>query len=353
MFVEDYSKKESKIKQTKAICFIIFFLSLLLSFELSSSNYGIKDYLLLLNKKISQIPLSNQLKTAETILLHIRLPRIIVASLCGSALGVAGVLSQGLFRNSLASPSLIGSTSGATLGAVLCFTFGKPWTHILSIPLAAMTGSLITTSLLLIIYKHLKSSNLTHLLLIGLTFSTLSNALCSLMISLEETDLYKSFTIYRWLLGGFHNVEWSHFWICLAPLSFGIFSAFKLCAKLDLLCLGEDIAQTLGVEIKTMKIACLLILSLLLGVISSVAGSIPFIGLMAPHITRTLIGSHHRELMKYTVLNSASLVLLADIIAKKALVHKELELGIVLSLMGSPFFLYLIIRKKNFGPTHS
>lgn len=348
MFARDSKKKQSKQKQLKFLCLALCLSSFILSLEFSSSSFGIYDFLIILWKKLKAEPLSSELKLAENILINIRLPRLLVASLCGASLGVAGVVSQGLFRNALASPSLIGSTSGATLGAVLCFYYGQAWYHTLSLSFFAMTGALSTSSLLLLIYTKLKNLSLAHLLLIGLTFSTLSNALCSLIISLEDSNPYKSFAIYRWLLGGFYSIEWSHFKLSVVPLVFAIAWAFKLAKKLDILCLGEEIAQSLGVEIKKLKISCLLVLSLILGFITSVAGAIPFLGLIAPHITRTLIGSHHKDLMKYTLLNSVSLILIADMIAKKAFAHKELELGIILSLIGCPFFLYLILRKKNF-----
>lgn len=359
MFAEDSMKQQRKLLKVnnkvfiKQLCYLFFIICLISSFEWSSSEFGLKEFFQIILYKVTNTKLSDPLVTAETILFHIRLPRLLTASLCGAALGLSGVLSQGLFRNSLASPSLIGSSSGATLGAVLCFYKGQAWLHSLSVPAFAILGSLLTTSLLLFIYTRLKTSNMTQLLLIGLSFSTLSNALCSLIISVEDQNPYKSFAIYRWLLGGFNSVEWSHFKVCLIPLTFGIFWATKISHKLDILALGEELAYSLGVDIKKLKIFCLLLISLLLGTVTSIAGSIPFIGLIAPHITRTLIGCQHKELMKFTLMNSISLILMSDLIAKKMLNHKELEIGIVLSILGAPFFIYLILRRNNLESSYT
>ena len=347
MFAKGFTKIKKKKSKVEIFCLFVCLSSLLLSLEFSSSSFGCQEFFLILFNKLKQTPLTPELEIAENILFHVRLPRIIVASLCGGALGVAGVISQGLFRNSLASPSLTGSASGATLGAVLCFYYGQAWSHTLSVPLFAISGAFVTSSLLLFLYRKSSTLSLTKLLLVGLTFSTLTNALCSFVISLEDANPYKSFAIYRWLLGGFHSVEWSHLKLSFIPLILSVVWAIKIASRLDILCLGDDIAQSLGVELKKIKTSCLVLLSLILGIVVSIAGSVPFIGLIAPHITRNLVGSHHKKLMIYTFCNSISLVLCADMIAKKTFSHKELELGIILSLIGSPFFLYLILRNNN------
>ena len=331
MFAEDY-----KINR-KISCLLLCAISIILSFEVSSSSFGLLDLFPLLKAKFFGQSLSKQQITTEKIMLSVRLPRILVAALCGASLGTAGVISQGLFRNPLASPSLTGSASGATLGAVLCFFFGLSDIHSLSVPIAAVLGALLSSILLFMLYTRENKLNLTKLLLIGLTFSTFTAAFSSLIISLESKDPYKSFAIYRWLMGGFHSVEWLHFQLILLPLGVGVIYAGGLAKEMDLMCLGDETAESLGVSIKNLKLKCILLLSVLLGFVTSIAGAIPFVGLIVPHITRNLLGSHHKDLLKYTFINSITLITLADLVAKKALAYKELELGIILSLMGSPF----------------
>lgn len=342
-------KSSKKTKNIESLCLLFCFLSFLASFEWSSSQFGLFNFFQIIFLKLTNTKIPENLETAKTILFDIRTPRILTASLCASALGVSGVISQGLFRNALASPSLIGSTSGALLGAVLCFYLGEAFSHSLSVSAFAIFGSLMSTTLLLSIYAKFETKNITKLLLIGLSFSTLSSALCSLIISLEDANPYKSAAIYRWLLGGFHSAEWSHFYLSVLPLCLGCFYAFTLTSKLDILSLGDDVALSLGVPIKNLKIMSLLTLSVLLGIVTSLAGPLPFVGLIVPHITRSLIGPSHKKLMTFTLFNSVSLVLLSDLFAKKILPHKELEIGIILSILGAPFFLYLIMRKGPYG----
>ncbi len=340
------TKNKKNLAKTKILIFIFFIFVFLGSLEWSSSSFSLLDGFEILLHELKGEKLSERLITAKTILFEVRLPRVLTAALSGASLGIAGVLSQGLFRNPLASPSLIGTTSGGVLGGILFLSLSGVSTHFLGLSFFSFLGSLLTTSGILFLFHKLRNPDFTKLLLVGLSFSTFTGALCQFVISLEESDYQKSLMIYRWSLGGFYHTEWTHFFLSLFPLSIGIVASFSLCSKLDVLSLGDEVAETMGVALHDLKMKTLLLLSLLVGVVTSLAGPLPFIGLMAPHITRKLIGAKHTELMKYTFFNSMSLILLADLLAKNIFHHKELELGILLSLIGAPFFLYLSLKKE-------
>ena len=342
-----YQNKINGNYKIKVICFFVVLLSFCLSLELSSSDFGLNDFLRIILEKFKDEQLSNELQTVWVILFDVRLPRVLLAALCGGAMGISGVLSQGLFRNPLASPSLVGSSSGALLGGVFCFYLGVSSSHFLALTFFAILGSFVTTFFLLLLYSRFQEGGVSKLLLVGLSFSTLASALSTLLISLEDRDPYKSTAIYRWFLGGFYHASWSHVLLVFFPVMLGLFFCSKVAPKLDLLSLGDDTAKSLGLDLKKIKISLLLLISLLLGLVTSVAGAVPFVGLVVPHMTRSLLGPSHKNLMIFSFINSASLVLLSDMIAKKALAHKELELSIVLSLLGAPFFIYLLLRKAK------
>lgn len=338
---------EKNLLKRKVLSFALCLFLFVLSLHLSRSSFGLKEMLRILSLKLTGEEIPQSLATAKVILFGVRLPRLLMASFSAASLGVAGVLSQGLFRNPLASPSLIGSTSGGLLGAVLCLSLGGASTGLLSVSLCSFIGSLSSTACLLFLFYKLGQVDFTKLLLIGLSFSTFTGAVCQFIISFEDKDPYKSMMIYRWFMGGFYHIEWDHFLFSFFPLLLALSASFFLASSLDVLSLGDEVAESLGVPMKSLKVKALLLLSLLLGIVTSLAGPLPFVGLMAPHITRELIGARHKELMKYTILNSISLVLLADLLAKNIFSHKELELGILLSLIGAPFFLYLTLSKKS------
>lgn len=343
----DSLQEDSRSFSKKLTCLFLCFISFLFSLSQSSSDIGLTEAVQILLASMRGVELTSSLETAKIILFDVRLPRVLLVTLCGGSLAVAGVLSQGLFRNPLASPSLVGASSGALLGGALCFFLGAAFDHVLSLSLFALLGSFFSTGLLLLLYTRFQVENITKLLLVGLSFSTLASAVCSLLISLEDRDPYRAAALYRWFLGGFYHSSWDLFFLGLVPLSLGSFFCFRSSGELDVLSLGDESALSLGLNLSRFKFLCLFALSLILGVVTSLGGAIPFVGLVVPHITRSLIGPHHKDLMAYSFINGMSLMLLADLVAKKALAHKELELSLVLSLLGAPFFLFLLIRKEG------
>ncbi len=279
---------------------------------------------------------------AKTILLSIRLPRTLVAALCGGALAAAGATSQGLFRNGLASPSILGTEAGGACGAALLFYAGAATWHWLTLPVAAFTGCLITTAGIFAVASRLRTPNLEFLLLVGFAFNALASALTSLIVSLTLEDYQKAHGVMHWLLGGFDGKGFEHVAMAVPPLLFGIFWMTRLAPRLDVLALGEHQASNLSVDIRALRRGAIASTALLVGTAVAVAGAVPFVGLVVPHFTRLLVGPTHRRLILVSALNGMTLMLVADLVARTVRAPAELQVGILTSLLGAPFFLWLL-----------
>jgi iron complex transport system permease protein len=284
---------------------------------------------------------------AQTIFFSLRLPRAILALLCGAALAMAGVISQGLFRNSLASPSVLGTSAGASLAAVTLFYFGSAFWHWLSLPIAAFSGALVTTGLLLLLPRRRSSFSTESLLLTGFALNAFLGALTSFLLSLILEDQQKAAAVMHWLLGGLIGKGPEHTAMILGPLLLGGTSAFILAARLDILSMGEDVASSLGIDTGTLRLLAITSLALLVGGSVAVAGAVPFVGLIVPHFTRLLVGPAHRRLLLASAVNGMTLMLLADLAARTLRSPAEIEVGVLTSLLGAPFFLWLLLTKKG------
>lgn len=312
------------------------------------SSHSLHDFAALLDAWLKGQPLDDSLDTARTILLAIRLPRIVVAALAGAALSAAGVLSQGLFRNSLASPSVMGSEAGAALAAAVVFHLGAAYAHWLLLPAAAFAGALAATSVLFVLARHRgPTTPLATLLLAGFALNALLAAVTSLFLSLLLEDVQKSSAAMHWLLGGFGGKGWEHAGMMLAPLIIGFCLALTLTARLDVLTLGEEVAASLSVALPQLRRAAFIAIALLVGGAAAVSGAVPFVGLVVPHFTRRLWGPRHGPLLALSAINGATLMLLADLVARTVRAPRELEVGVLTSLLGAPFFLWLLLAKDK------
>jgi iron complex transport system permease protein len=282
------------------------------------------------------------------ILWNIRFPRVVTVTLAGMSLSTAGVLSQGLFRNSLASPSLLGSDSAAVLGGILVIFALPSYFHPTSIPIASAIGASLMTVIIIALEKYSKKS-MAELLLIGFATTTLLGGLTSLLINLGNGDLQKSQMMQNWLIGGFSNANWTHALLILICLGFSLLVILPLAPKLDLLSLGHEVAESLGVHLSHLRISIALFSGILLGSVTACAGALPFVGLMMPHITRLIIGPSHKKLLIVSMINGASFLLLCDLVARTATSPSEIGAGVVTTLVGSPFFLWLLLRKKSYA----
>ncbi len=331
-----------------ALALLAFAAAFLAALAIGATDHSLGDLVEILRALARGAPLDDRLDTARTILFSIRLPRVVVAALAGAALAAAGVLSQGLLRESLASPSVMGSEAGAALAAAVVFHLGAAYLHWLLLPAAAFAGALGATSLLFLLARRRGAATpLATLLLAGFALNTLLSALTSLFLSFLLEDVQKSSAAMHWLLGGFGGKGWEHAATMLPPLVLGLGLAAGLTARLDVLALGEEVAASLSVTLPSLRRATFAAIALLVGAAAAVSGAVPFVGLVVPHITRRLTGPRHGPLLALSAVNGATLMLVADLVARTVRAPRELEVGVLTSLLGAPFFLWLLVAKRR------
>ncbi len=290
---------------------------------------------------LSDIPLAYQ-----TIVHGVRLPHAILMALTGAALASSGAAYQGLFRNPLADPYLIGVASGAGLGAVLALALRWPATLVgwLIVPVAAFCGALLTVFIVYRLAKVNHSLPTTTLILAGVAVSSFATALTSFIMLRSRDELYRALA---WLLGGSTVNGWTPVWAALPYITFGFLILWSLAHTLNVLQFGEEQAHQLGIAVERAKLFLILAASLTTAAAVSFSGLIGFIGLIVPHTVRLLWGADYRRLLPLSALGGACALLLADLLARVALAPQVLPVGVVTALAGAPFFLWILRRAKN------
>jgi cobalamin transport system permease protein len=288
---------------------------------------------------ISDIPEPHQV-----VVWLIRTPRVIVAALVGAGLAVAGVQMQSLFRNPLASPDIIGTSSGGVLGAVLAIAAGLAMRSIFYLPVMSFAGALLALFLVYAVASRHGRTPVSTLLLTGVAFNALIGAITSFVISLQWVKWEVAQEILFWMMGGLDSRTWKHVWLALPFVVVGLIVAHVYSRDLDLLLLGEETALVVGSDIEKVKRIILTSSALLTGSAVAVSGLIGFVGLVVPHIVRLIIGPKHRSLLPASALTGAAFLILTDILARTVNRPEEIRLGIVTALLGAPFFLYLLLR---------
>lgn len=281
------------------------------------------------------------------ILTEIRLPRTLIALLAGATLGLCGAVMQGLLRNPLASPGLIGSSSGAAFGAVLVLYLGLADMVQLALPIGGMLGSL--SAMVLVYILAGRDASIITLILAGVAINTLALALVSLLLNLAPSP-YAVQEIALWMLGSVADKGMHDFWLLLFPTLIGwsLLAGSGKC--LDALTLGEDTAHTLGFNLPTIRWRLFLAMALAVGAAVSITGAIGFVGLVTPHLIRPLVGYQPSRLLTTSALGGAAILLLADILVRLLPPGQEIKVGVITSLVGAPFFLYLILKTRRMQP---
>ncbi len=282
----------------------------------------------------------------ETIILYVRLPRIIMAGLVGAALSVAGAAYQGLFRNPLADPYLIGVASGAGLGATIGFLipFTASWMGLGLIPLFAFIGALSAVAGVYLLARVGKTVPVTTLILAGVAIGAFLSAITSYLFTLFGRDLHG---IIFWLMGGFSLSTWSEVRLIFPWIIIGIVVISLYSRPLNVMQLDEEQAQQLGIKVERVKITLLIVATLITAVAVSFAGLIGFVGLIIPHVVRLIWGPDHRYLFPLSALVGSIFLILADAAAHGLIPPREIPVGVVTALCGGPFFLYLLRRRKG------
>ena len=281
---------------------------------------------------------------AEVVVWDIRLPRVLLALLVGATLGMAGAAMQGLLRNPLAEPGILGVSSGAALGAVLVWYFGVAAGAWYWLPVASITGAFV--ALLLVYVLAGLHSSLLALILAGVAINAMAGALIAVALNFAPS-LFAMQEIVFWMMGSLANRNMNHVTVALPFIVVGWLLLLSRSRYLDALSLGEDSARSLGFHTQRERGILLLGLALCVGACVAVSGSIGFVGLVVPHLLRPLVGYRPGRLLVASALGGALLVLLADILVRQLDIARELKLGVVTSLLGGPFFLLLILKTRS------
>ncbi|MEI7264713.1 iron ABC transporter permease, partial [Pectobacterium carotovorum] len=281
--------------------------------------------------------------------LNIRVPRVLLAILVGGALACSGAIMQGLFRNPLADPGLLGISSGAALCVALTIVLplGLPPLLALYGPMfAAFAGSLAITAIIFILSRS-EQGGLTRLLLAGIALNALCLALIGVLTYISTDQQLRQFSL--WGMGSLGQAQWPMLLVASTLVIPATIATLYYAHRLNVLQLGDEEAHYLGVNVKRTKYTLLLLSSLLVGVAVAVSGVIGFIGLIIPHLMRMHLGADHRWLIPGSILGGACLLLFADTLARTLLAPAEMPVGLLSSLIGGPYFLWLIVQHKGRG----
>lgn len=282
----------------------------------------------------------------ETIILQLRLPGVAGAALVGAALGVSGALFQGLLRNPLADPMLLGTSAGAALGATIAFIvpslYALEWFGFSLVAVLAFVGALLAVAVVYRIATRRGQTPIVTLLLAGVAVSAIVTAFETLLISLNDRLGLRISALYLWIAGGILVQDWQQITVVLAVVLAGITCALFLAPTLDAFALGEEMAAHLGVRVERGKVLIIAVASLLVAAAVSISGLVGFVGLVAPHLCRISLGPRHRLLIPASALAGAIFVVVADLLARTVAAPSVLPLGVVTALVGGPFFLSLL-----------
>ena len=288
--------------------------------------------------------LHSTLSVESLIIGEVRLPRALLALFIGGTLGLSGAALQGLLRNPLAEPGIIGVSNGAALGAVIVFYFGFSTIGWYILPLGGLLGAALSVACLSILVR--KNSNVLTLILAGIAINAIGGALIALALNFAPSP-YAMQEIVHWLLGSVTNRSLHDVAIALPFMALG-WGMMLYCARLlDALTLGEDTAQTLGFNVQRLRWVLVIGVASSIGAAVSVSGNIGFVGLVVPHLLRPLVGYSPSRLLGVSFWGGAILLLVADILVQLLSSSGELKLGVITALVGGPFFLFLILRTKS------
>lgn len=320
---------------------------------------------LLLAIAIGPVPFSlteifnNESSQSVLILREIRVPRALLSALVGAVLAISGAVMQGLFRNPLADPSLIGVSAGASVGASIAILAGGYLAEALGgwLSVSTLSGlSLISigafiggAGAVVLVYRLSTSpyqgTSVATMLLVGIAISALAAALNNLMSFMASNEMLRRMSL--WQMGNLDLANWNRVWLCLAMLGMFLALLRGQASSLNALLLGESEARHLGVDVQIMKRRIILLAALGVGVATALAGTIAFVGLIVPHIVRLISGPDHRSLLLASGLLGAMLLMLADLIARLVIAPAELPVGVITAFLGVPFFIYLLRQTKS------
>ncbi|AUS30700.1 iron ABC transporter permease [Rhodococcus sp. FH8] len=279
----------------------------------------------------------------DGIVWDLRLPRTLLAALCGAGLGLCGAIMQSLLRNPLADPFVLGISSGASTGAVLIVILGVG-SGLIGLSSGAFIGAVISFALVLLL-AHAAGGTPDRVILAGVAATQLFSALTSFIV-ITSADPEQTRGVMFWLLGSLGGADWLDVALCAAVVAVGLVVCLTHSRALDAFAFGEDAASSLGVNVWRVRVTLLLATALMTAVIVSVAGAIGFVGLVLPHAARALVGSNHRRLLPASALIGSIFLVWVDAVARTAIAPQELPAGVVTALVGVPAFAVILWRRK-------
>jgi len=284
--------------------------------------------------------------TFGVILYQLRLPRTALMALTGSALAGSGAAYQGIFRNPLADPYLIGVASGAGLGAVVAMSVRWPYSTLgmMVIPIAAFIGAILSVMVVYTLARVGRTVPTTNLILAGVAVGSFTTAINSFLMLRGQGELRRALA---WLLGGSTQTGWSPFLAALPYIAVGLVALLLMSHALNVLQFGDEQAQQLGLPVERMRLWIVLAASLVSAAAVAFTGVIGFIGLIVPHVVRLTCGHDYRRLLPLSILGGASALLAADVLSRVVMAPQELPIGIITALAGAPFFLWVLRRAKQ------
>ncbi len=345
-------KKAGKGVWNINLVYIGFLFMLLFAFLLSVSVGSVDISLshtirILLNQTFGLGNISDIPDNFCVIIERVRLPRVILSALVGAALSVSGTAMQGLLRNPLADSSTLGVSSCAALGAVFALSTGFqlplfPYLGITFMSILFAFGSFFI--IMTLSYKIDRNLSTNTIILTGVIVSMFAGSIISFIVSMSGEQMKN---IVFWTMGSFSGRGWEYVNLTAPFIAIGIIGLLKYSNELNAFALGEEKAGYIGVETKKVKIMILVLVSILVGVSVSVSGTIAFVGLVIPHITRMLIGSNHKKLMPLSLMTGATFMIITDLVSRTVLRPSELPIGVVTSLIGSVIFIYIFYSQRQ------
>jgi iron complex transport system permease protein len=346
-----YIKRSSRWKLILAALVVALVVTVIVSLDIGYASISFSEILNILGKQIpflnSSINSASISPIAEAIILQIRLPRVLAGALVGAGLAAAGVIYQGIFRNPMADSYLLGASAGASLGytvAVLYFTSALSLIGLGTAQVFAFIFALLTVFVVLSISRVGNKIPTTTLLLSGIVANIFLLAI-ETILELRSGRVLSG--IVAWLAGGFSNIVWVQVWTVMPFVLIGIAMTYFFTRDLNMLSMGDETAQHLGVNTERVRLFLLVIASLTTAASVAISGVIGFVGLIIPHMTRLIIGPDHRILLPASAIVGAIFLVICDAVARVATGASELPVGIITALVGTPFFIYLLRRRKT------
>lgn len=330
---------------------MLLLVTMLFSLTIGAVSIPVKDVVIIVLQKIGLFTDVQVDSMHEVVLTTIRFPRIFMTLLIGAALGISGASLQGLFRNPLVEPSLIGVSGGAAAGVVLVIVFGaslalptEGLVYNFLIPFTAFAGGLLATFLVLKLSSQAGKTNITVLVLVGVAINALAGAIIGLAVFYADENQLRTFTF--WTLGDLGGATAAKLIVAAPLLIISITALLFYSNTLNAIALGEAEAYHMGVNVERTKRSIIFFSALAVGVSVSLAGMIGFIGLVIPHLIRVLFHSDNRLVLPASVIGGAWLLILADVIARTIVTPAELPIGVMTGLIGAPFFIMLLMKAK-------